>query len=145
MVQKHTEAATVALNVLEAIRATNPELIADNMPPGWGMNALRMAIQTPPIGIEDRHSIAFLPTSTLPSQHVIVEVKYDSGAVGYSWREGTDEGLDCHAFDTNLGKVIGWRSLPPGHSADQGTLDLHAEMLRRIGSTEPILIDRPRG
>lgn len=35
------EAIRVAMHVLEAIRRTNPDLIADNMPAHWGMNALR--------------------------------------------------------------------------------------------------------
>lgn len=39
------EAATAALQVLEAIRATNPALIADHMPDGWGMNKLRKGLQ----------------------------------------------------------------------------------------------------
>lgn len=34
-------AIRVAMHVLEAIRRTNPDLIADNMPAHWGMNALR--------------------------------------------------------------------------------------------------------
>lgn len=44
MTQMHKEASNVALKVLEAIRVTNPELIADNMPPGWGMKKLRTAL-----------------------------------------------------------------------------------------------------
>lgn len=44
---KYIEGANVALNVLEAIRATNPELIADNMRDGWGMNKLRAVLAQP--------------------------------------------------------------------------------------------------
>ena len=45
MTQMTLEASNVALQVLEAIRATNHDLIADNMPPGWGMNKLRVALK----------------------------------------------------------------------------------------------------
>lgn len=44
MTQIDLQASAVALQVLEAIRATNPDLIADNMPRGWGMNRLRHAL-----------------------------------------------------------------------------------------------------
>lgn len=37
-------AGSVALQLLEAIRSTHPELIADNLPSGWGMNRLRAEI-----------------------------------------------------------------------------------------------------
>lgn len=41
----HSQSAgSVALQLLEAIRSTHPELIADNLPPGWGMNRLRAEI-----------------------------------------------------------------------------------------------------
>ncbi len=39
------DASKVALEVLETIRASNPALIADGMPAGWGMNKLREALQ----------------------------------------------------------------------------------------------------
>ena len=45
MTDSTNSAAAVALQVLEAIRATNPELIADNMPSDWGMNKLREALK----------------------------------------------------------------------------------------------------
>lgn len=45
----YVEAATVALQVLEAIRGTHPQLIADNMPTNWGMNALRESLS---IGVD---------------------------------------------------------------------------------------------
>jgi len=32
------------MSVLEAVRATNPALIADNMPADWGMNRLRSVL-----------------------------------------------------------------------------------------------------
>lgn len=38
------DASQVALQVLEAIRATHPDLIADSMPPNWGMFKLREAL-----------------------------------------------------------------------------------------------------
>ncbi|MBV7542178.1 hypothetical protein [Acidovorax sp. sic0104] len=37
-------AARVAMQVLEGIRATHPDLVADNMPANWGMNRLRSAL-----------------------------------------------------------------------------------------------------
>lgn len=41
----HSQSAvSVALQLLEAIRSTHPELIADNLPPDWGMNRLRAEI-----------------------------------------------------------------------------------------------------
>lgn len=41
----HSQSAgSVALQLLEAIRSTHPELIADNLPSGWGMNRLRAEI-----------------------------------------------------------------------------------------------------
>lgn len=45
--QADGEAFRVAMQVLEAIREAQPALIADNMPPGWGMNRLRAASQPP--------------------------------------------------------------------------------------------------
>lgn len=39
-----TTAPEVALHVLDAIRQSHPELIADNMPADWGMNKLRSAL-----------------------------------------------------------------------------------------------------
>lgn len=38
-------AGLVALQVLEAIRTSHPELIADSMPAGWGLNRLRRCLQ----------------------------------------------------------------------------------------------------
>lgn len=37
-------AVSVALQLLESIRLLYPELIADNLPPDWGMNRLRAEI-----------------------------------------------------------------------------------------------------
>ncbi len=48
MTDSTNSAAAVALQVIEAIRATNPELIADNMPSDWGMNKLREALKLNP-------------------------------------------------------------------------------------------------
>lgn len=42
--QQQAEAGHAALQILEAIRATHPELIADNAPEGFGMNKLRAAL-----------------------------------------------------------------------------------------------------
>lgn len=39
------DAGLVALQVLEAIRTSHPELIADSMPAGWGLNRLRSCLQ----------------------------------------------------------------------------------------------------
>ena len=39
------DGAAVALQVLENIRLSNPELIADNLPGGWCMNKLRQALK----------------------------------------------------------------------------------------------------
>lgn len=39
------DAGLAALQVLEAIRTSHPELIADSMPAGWGMNRLRSCLQ----------------------------------------------------------------------------------------------------
>ncbi|MFX8262706.1 hypothetical protein ABTL46_22885, partial [Acinetobacter baumannii] len=39
------DAGLVALQVLEAIRTSHPELIADSMPAGWGLNRLRISLQ----------------------------------------------------------------------------------------------------
>lgn len=136
MQKTYIEAVSVAMQVLEAIRKSNPELIADNMPKDWGMNALRDALQTPPKEAENAGAIAFTSISTLPSQHVIVEVIYDTGRTGFSWREGADEDLGSDAFDKNHGEVIGWRFLQPGQTADQETLDLHAAMLLRLEAVE---------
>lgn len=44
-------AATIALQLLESIRLTNPELIADNLPPDWGMNKLREELLAIPSSI----------------------------------------------------------------------------------------------
>jgi hypothetical protein len=52
MKSQSSEAAMVALQVLEAIRATHPALIADNMPSNWGMNALRKALKVHPVELE---------------------------------------------------------------------------------------------
>lgn len=38
------DGAKAMLACLEAIRASNPELIADNMPQGWGMNRVRTMV-----------------------------------------------------------------------------------------------------
>lgn len=48
MENSYINAASVALQVLEAIRATNPNLIADHMPAGWGMNKLREGLRHEP-------------------------------------------------------------------------------------------------
>lgn len=48
MTESFVSASNVMLQVLEAIRASNPELIADNMPKDWGMNKLRNALQKQP-------------------------------------------------------------------------------------------------
>lgn len=47
MNDKQMSAQQVAMQVLEMIRATHPDLIADNMPDGWGMNRLRSEMKTP--------------------------------------------------------------------------------------------------
>lgn len=44
MKAEQISAASIALQVLEGIRAVHPELIADHMPQGWGMNRLRAAL-----------------------------------------------------------------------------------------------------
>ena len=46
--QSCESAVSVALQVLEAIRAVAPDLIADHMPPGWGMSRLRREIAKAP-------------------------------------------------------------------------------------------------
>jgi hypothetical protein len=38
---------------LEAIRESHPELIADNMPPSWGMNKLREAVKASEVKPDD--------------------------------------------------------------------------------------------
>ena len=43
----------VAMQVLEAIRESHPELIADNMPPTWGMNKLREAVNASKVKPDD--------------------------------------------------------------------------------------------
>ena len=48
-------AALAMLEVLEAVRATHPELIADHAPAGWGMTAFRAALATA------RHADAQVP------------------------------------------------------------------------------------
>lgn len=53
MMQEHRdlkEGFHAALSCLEGIRATNPELIADNLPADWGMNRLRGLDVTQPSG-----------------------------------------------------------------------------------------------
>jgi len=42
--QSLLNALQVTMSVLEAVRATNPALIADNMPADWGMNRLRSVL-----------------------------------------------------------------------------------------------------
>lgn len=40
------EAFRAAMQVLEAVRAEQPSLIADNLPASWGMTRLRAALAT---------------------------------------------------------------------------------------------------
>ena len=76
----------------------------------------------------------FNPVVTLPVERLIVEVLYDSGYVGFSWREGADATLGSDAFDENHGKVIGWRHLRPLQKPDTETVRMHADMLSRMSA-----------
>lgn len=40
------DAGHAAMKILEAIQSSHPELIADNMPPSWGMKKLRNALHS---------------------------------------------------------------------------------------------------
>ena len=73
----------------------------------------------------------FTPVATLPAERLIVEVLFDGGFVGFSWREGADATLGSDAFDENHGKVIGWRNLRPLQMPDEETIRMHANMLSR--------------
>lgn len=74
----------------------------------------------------------FNPVSNLPEEHLIVSVLYDSGYVGFSWREGSEDDLGHNAFDENHGKVTGWKMLLPGQKADSETIRMHAEMMSKL-------------
>jgi hypothetical protein len=51
-------AQQVALQVLEAIRLSHPQLIADNMPPDWGMNKVREGLTTPRVLVVVKGGVA---------------------------------------------------------------------------------------
>lgn len=84
-------AATIALQLLESIRLTNPELIADNLPPDWGMNKLREELLAIPSSInmitidlnvfDDDGNVVDGTTATLSNDQVSDIVDHASQAI----------------------------------------------------------------
>lgn len=99
-----------------------------------GMYSAASALTALAQGREPDRYPGYTAVTTLPEQYVIVEVLYDSGFVGYSWREGGDPAMGSAAFDQNHGNVVGWKALRPGQVADQETIDFHCEMMKTVKS-----------
>lgn len=92
-------AASVALQLLEAIRETHPSLIADHLPQGWGMNKLRQLLAAPA-----SHQPALEETSLLLTPTV------DQAAVADDAFSRYDFGEEVTVTDTSA-----WEYITPGN------------------------------
>lgn len=106
MQKTYIEAANVTLQVLEAIRISHPELIADNMPAGWGMDKLRGALQIQLQPSQDQH----------PALKIMGDVIHDFDGAGiysvgangalnamaHHWSEHLNEGHDAMILSEDI-------------------------------------------
>lgn len=76
-------AASVAMQLLEAIRESHPSLVADLLPPGWGMNKLRQLLAAPA-----SHQPALGETSGLLTPTVDQAALADDAFSRYDFGEG---------------------------------------------------------
>lgn len=82
---------SIALQLIESIRRTNPELIADNLPSDWGMNRLREELLAIPADadmatinlnvFDDDGNVVDGTTATLSHDQLSVIVDHASQAI----------------------------------------------------------------
>lgn len=105
-------AAAVALQVIEAIRAKNPELIADNMPSGWGINKLREALKSNPLV----HAFEGKPPSEVYDQTQTDESIKDGDVLNLG---NGNVAILMAAWPTIVfGEIEGFHRLAPGQNFD---------------------------
>lgn len=92
-------AASVAMQLLEAIRESHPSLVADHLPPGWGMNKLRQLLAAPA-----SHQPAMEETSGLLTPTVDQAALADDAFSRYDFGEGV-----------TVNDTSGWEYTTPGN------------------------------